>query len=91
MWQCGLGVQGRVYAPGDSEDKMAAAIKDFNQYVINDDRVEVIAMPFRDGVNIVQRRYSSALYGSVCAPHLWSIPWYTAHVSKQCVKRMTAC
>ena len=51
-------MQGRVYAPGDSEDKMAAAIKDFNQYVIQDDRVEVIALPFRDGVNIVQRRYA---------------------------------
>ena len=53
-----LGVQGRVYAPGDSEDKMAAAIKDFNEFVIKDERVEVIALPFRDGVNIVQRRYS---------------------------------
>ena len=53
-----LGMQGRVYAPGDSEDKMAAAIKDFNEFVIKDERVEVIALPFRDGVNIVQRRYS---------------------------------
>lgn len=32
------------------------AIKDFNEYVIKDERVEVIALPFRDGVNIVQRR-----------------------------------
>lgn len=46
-----------MYAPGDSEDKMAAAIKDFNEFVIKDERVEVIALPFRDGVNIVQRRY----------------------------------
>ena len=53
-----MGVQGRVYAPGDIEDKMAAAIKDFNEFVIKDQRVEVIALPFRDGVNIVQRRYS---------------------------------
>lgn len=50
-----------MYAPGDSGDKMAAAIKDFNEYVIKDERVEVIALPFRDGVNIVQRRYCSAL------------------------------
>ncbi len=49
-------MQGRVYAPGDSEDKMAVAIKEFNEYVIKDERVEVIALPFRDGVNIVQRR-----------------------------------
>ena len=40
---------------------MAAAIKDFNEFVIKDERVEVIALPFRDGVNIVQRRYSLAL------------------------------
>ena len=46
-----------MYAPGDSDDKMAAAIKDFNDFVIKDERVEVIALPFRDGVNIVQRRY----------------------------------
>ena len=50
-------MQGRVYAPGDSNDQMAAAIKDFNEFVIKDERVEVIALPFRDGVNIVQRRY----------------------------------
>ena len=47
-----------MYAPGDSGDKMALAIKEFNEYVIKDKRVEVIALPFRDGVNIVQRRYS---------------------------------
>ena len=50
-----------MYAPGDSDDKMAAAIKDFNDFVIKDERVEVIALPFRDGVNIVQRRYYLAL------------------------------
>lgn len=59
-------MQGRVYAPGDSEDKMAAAIKDFNEYVIHDKRVEVIALPFRDGVNIVQRRYSLHVYEYAC-------------------------
>ena len=53
--------QGRVYAPGDSGDKMALAIKEFNEYVIKDKRVEVIALPFRDGVNIVQRRYEAFL------------------------------
>ena len=49
-----------MYAPGDSNDQMAAAIKDFNEYVIKDERVEVIALPFRDGVNIVQRRSVTA-------------------------------
>ena len=56
-----LCVQGRVYAPGEAKDEMAQAIKEFNDFVIKDDRVEVVALPFRDGVNIVQRRYSLAL------------------------------
>ena len=45
-----------MYTPDGSSDKMAMAIKEFNEYVIKDKRVEVIALPFRDGVNIVQRR-----------------------------------
>lgn len=49
-----------MYAPGDSGDKMALAIKEFNEFVIKDERVEVIALPFRDGVNIVQRRYCNS-------------------------------
>lgn len=66
-----------MYAPGDIEDKMAAAIKDFNEYVIKDERVEVIALPFRDGVNIVQRRYNSVLHKSstslLCRPSMHEI------------------
>ena len=49
-------MQGRVYTPDGGSDKMAMAIKEFNEYVIKDERVEVVALPFRDGVNIVQRR-----------------------------------
>ena len=47
---------GRMYSDDGSSDNMAIAIKEFNEYVIKDERVEVIALPFRDGVNIVQRR-----------------------------------
>ncbi len=39
------------------------AIKEFNEYVIKDERVEVIALPFRDGVNIVQRRCDLSIAG----------------------------
>ncbi len=39
------------------------AIKEFNEYVIKDERVEVIALPFRDGVNIVQRRCDFSIAG----------------------------
>ena len=70
-------VQGRVYAPGDSEDKMAAAIKDFNQYVIEDERVEVIALPFRDGVNIVQRRYKVVHIDQACCDP--AVPDFALH------------
>lgn len=52
-----------MYAPGDNKDEMAEAIKEFNDFVIKDERVEVVALPFRDGVNIVQRRY--------CLEALW--------------------
>jgi hypothetical protein len=65
-----------VYTPDGSSDKMAMAIKEFNEYVIKDERVEVIALPFRDGVNIVQRRcdfniaagLAVALVLQLCAP-----------------------
>ena len=49
-------MQGRVYAPGDQQDELADAIREFNEFVVKDERVEVVAMPFRDGVSVVQRR-----------------------------------
>ena len=55
-----LWLQGRVYAPGKVQDDMAEAIRKFNDFVIHDERVEVVALPFRDGVNIVQRRFDSS-------------------------------
>ena len=55
-------MQGRVYAPGEQKDEMAEAIKEFNDFVIKDERVEVVALPFRDGVNIVQRRYTPSCF-----------------------------
>ena len=56
MHTCSLCLQGRVYAPGDVKDELADAIREFNEFVIKDERVEVVAMPFRDGVSIIQRR-----------------------------------
>lgn len=35
---------------------MADAIREFNEFVRKDDRVDVVALPFRDGVNIVMRK-----------------------------------
>ena len=41
-----------------SRMELADAIREFNDFVVKDERVEVVAMPFRDGVSIIQRRYS---------------------------------
>lgn len=35
---------------------MANAIREFNRVVVADPRVDVIALPFRDGVNIIMRK-----------------------------------
>ena len=56
VMQIAKSLQGRTYEPGSVKDEMADAIRDFNEYVINDDRVDVVALPFRDGVNIVMRK-----------------------------------
>ena len=53
-------MQGRTYAPGGVKDELADAIREFNQFVVKDERVEVVAMPFRDGVSIIQRKWGSA-------------------------------
>lgn len=35
---------------------MADAIREFNNFVVNDSRVDVVTLPFRDGVSIITRR-----------------------------------
>ena len=49
-----------MYAPGDTKDESADAIRKFNDFVAADERVEVVTLPIRDGVSIVQRRCRSA-------------------------------
>lgn len=51
------GVQGRTYCSAGVKDELADAIREFNQYVRQDSRVDVMAIPFRDGVSIITRRY----------------------------------
>jgi hypothetical protein len=51
-----LGLQGRTYASGGVKDELAEAIREFNAFVRQDARVEVVALPFRDGVSIITRR-----------------------------------
>lgn len=49
-------MQGRTYEPGDVKDEMADAIREFNKTIVADPRVDVVALPFRDGVSIVMRK-----------------------------------
>ncbi|KAK7155655.1 hypothetical protein R3I93_010336 [Phoxinus phoxinus] len=46
--------KGRVYLK-DSVDDMGKALKDFNQFVTNDPRVEQVIIPLRDGLTIIRR------------------------------------
>ena len=49
-------MQGRTYCSAGVKDEMADAIREFNQFVRQDSRVDVLALPFRDGVSIITRR-----------------------------------
>ncbi len=40
----------------DPEDNKAQAIADFNAHVTNDDRVEQVLLPIRDGVTIIRKK-----------------------------------
>lgn len=37
------------------EDNKAQAIADFNKFILNDERVEQVLLPIRDGVNIIRK------------------------------------
>lgn len=45
-----------MYAPGGIPDSSADAVRAFNQALLADERVEVVHVPFRDGVGLVRRR-----------------------------------
>ena len=40
----------------DSEGDNAQAISRFNEHIRNDDRVEAVLLPFREGVTLIRRR-----------------------------------
>lgn len=50
-------LQGRVYAPGGVPDESADAVRAFNEMLLADSSVEVVLLPFRDGVSLVRRRW----------------------------------
>lgn len=53
--------QGRTYYAAGVEDELADAIREFNEAVRKDPRVDVVALPFRDGVSIITRRSFSPI------------------------------
>jgi caffeoyl-CoA O-methyltransferase len=46
---------GAVVDPS-AEDENLRAIRDFNDYVVADDRVEVVMLPVSDGLSLVRKR-----------------------------------
>ena len=44
---------GKVVAPNSYDDELTQYLIDFNEMVKNDDRVENIILPLRDGLNII--------------------------------------
>lgn len=47
---------GKVIAKQDKDDKDTRAIKDFNQKVQQDHRVENVLMPIRDGLMVIRKK-----------------------------------
>jgi len=47
-------LHGRIFS--DSPDPDAQAIKEFNEYVLTDDRVDVVMLPVGDGLTLARAR-----------------------------------
>lgn len=47
-------MQGRVYAPPQEPDADSEAIREFNEVVVGDARVETVTLPVRDGMSLVR-------------------------------------
>ena len=47
---------GKVLKPVDPKDKDTIAIMSFNEYVANDQRVEKVLLPIRDGLTVIRKK-----------------------------------
>lgn len=53
-------MKGRPYIPYELKDcELSIAIQDFNEFIMADPRVEIITLPFRDGVTIIRKKRPS--------------------------------
>jgi caffeoyl-CoA O-methyltransferase len=49
-------LQGQVYLPETDRSPNGQAIAEFNQFIVNDPRVEQVLLPLRDGLTIIKRK-----------------------------------
>ena len=47
---------GHVVDPAYDHDSQTRGIETFNDYIANDDRVEKVILPIRDGLTIIRKR-----------------------------------
>ena len=45
---------GKVTEPTPANDRFTEGIKEFNRMVVEDDRVENVILPLRDGLNLIR-------------------------------------
>lgn len=48
--------KGKVLETIHKDDKMTQALFDFNAHVANDERVEVVLLPLRDGISLIRKK-----------------------------------
>ncbi|KAA6352199.1 putative O-methyltransferase [termite gut metagenome] len=54
---------GHVLTETPPADKQTTGIKSFNDYIADDNRVEKVILPLRDGLTIIKKKKNNALYG----------------------------
>jgi caffeoyl-CoA O-methyltransferase len=51
-----IGADNTLFGSGGPNDEITAAISAFNEHVLDDDRVEAVLLPIRDGLTLIRRR-----------------------------------
>jgi caffeoyl-CoA O-methyltransferase len=51
-----IGADNTLFGSGGPNDEITAAISAFNEHVLDDDRVEAVLLPIRDGLTLIHRR-----------------------------------
>jgi caffeoyl-CoA O-methyltransferase len=51
-----IGADNTLFGSGGPNDEITEAISAFNEHVLDDDRVEAVLLPIRDGLTLIRRR-----------------------------------